>query len=95
MAEARLPDSIREVPKLQGTLRGKVGKARRPKTPVALLTLRDVEERFGLYDQQVYALEEAGLIEALQRDGKGRVYYSERQIRAALSDSCGHLGAAA
>jgi DNA-binding transcriptional ArsR family regulator len=96
VTEAQLADSIPKVGIFQAPLAGKVGKARaRHRKTVALLTLRDIEARFGLYDNQVYALEEAGLIEALQRDGKGRVYYSERQIRSALNSRFGNLGAAA
>ena len=69
--------------------------AHKPTEMSRLMTLREAAETFEVDYKVIYALANAGLIDALQRDGKGRVYYSERQIRAALSDSCGHLGAAA
>jgi hypothetical protein len=53
--------------------------AKSPETS-RLLTLTEAAELLGVDHKVVYALANAGLIDALQRDGKGRVYYSEAQL---------------
>lgn len=40
----------------------------------------------------IYRLAELELIDPMQRDGKGRIYYSERQIRRAVTANY-HLAA--
>lgn len=60
-------------------------KAHRPKETVRLLTLSEAAELFGVPYLVIYRLAELELIDPLQRDGKGRVYYSERQIRRSLT----------
>lgn len=58
--------------------------ARKPQTS-GLLTLAEAADLIGATDPKVvYALAEAGLIDAMQRDGKGRTYYSEAQLRRAV-----------
>jgi hypothetical protein len=60
--------------------------ARKPEQTHRLLTLAEASEALGGVDPKViYALANAGLIDALQRDGKGRVYYSEAQLRRAIT----------
>lgn len=46
-----------------------------------LLNLRQALQQFGLSDYHIYGAVKRGEIEALQVGGKGRVYYSERQLR--------------
>jgi excisionase family DNA binding protein len=53
--------------------------ARKPE-PSGLLTLTEAAELLGVDYKVIYALANAGLIDALQRGGKGRVYYSEAQL---------------
>ena len=55
--------------------------AHAPKETSGLLTLTEAAELLGVNHKVVWALENAGLIDAMQRDGKGRVYYSEAQLR--------------
>ena len=88
-ASATQPRSARE-PRIGGA-RG----AHRPQETSRLLTLSEAAALAGVDYKIIYRLHELGLIEALQRDGKGRVYYSESQIRSALKSFFGELGAAA
>lgn len=67
--------------------------ARRP-PPVRLLTLDEAATLAGCDHKTIYRLAELGQIDPLQRDGKGRVYYSEAQLRKAIFN-CYHLGPAA
>lgn len=60
-------------------------KARRRPVTVRLLTMTEAVREFGVTEQLVYRLAELELLDDLQRDGKGRVYYSERQLRRVLS----------
>lgn len=69
--------------------------AHAPKGTSNLLTLTQASELFGVPYKVIWALENSGMIDALQRDGKGRIYYSERQVRSALSVCSGELTAAA
>lgn len=59
--------------------------AKKPEETSRLLTLSEATETFGVSHLVIYALANAGLVDALQRDGRGRVYYSETQIRRALA----------
>lgn len=46
------------------------------------MNLRQAEKELGLSEYHVYGAVKRGEIEALQVGGKGRVYYSERQLKA-------------
>lgn len=58
------------------------------KKPAAsgLLTLKEAAEVLGVSYLVVYALANAGHLHAVQRDGKGRVYYPEWEVRAILME---------
>jgi len=58
--------------------------AHKPSETSRLLTLREAADLFGVDYKAIYALANAGLIDAMQRDGKGRTYYSEAQLRRAV-----------
>jgi DNA-binding transcriptional MerR regulator len=59
--------------------------AQTPTETSRLLTLSEASELFGVPYRAIYALGSAGLIDVLQRDGKGRKYYSEAQLRRAIT----------
>jgi hypothetical protein len=93
MAEARPSNSSSGATRSQRNsaregIRGDYRKAHRPKTTTRLLNLKEATALFGVDYQLIYRLAELDLIECMQVDGKGRVYYSERQIRRALVDYC-------
>jgi Helix-turn-helix domain len=58
--------------------------ALRPEESSRLLTLREVCELFDLDHRVVYAAARTGRLHALQRDGKGRKYYAEWEVREVL-----------
>lgn len=57
--------------------------------------LREIEQEFGLTAYHVYKAVHDGHLHPLQRDGKGRVYYAEWEVRAVLSFFYRVLGSAA
>jgi excisionase family DNA binding protein len=61
------------------------GTAHKPAMTTRLLTLGEAADLLGVHYKAIYALAEAGLIDAQQRNGKGRVYYSEAQLRRAIT----------
>jgi hypothetical protein len=60
-----------------------------------LLNISEIEREFGLTEYHVYKATHEGRLHAVQRDGKGRIYYAEWEVRAILSQLFGSLGAAA
>lgn len=46
--------------------------------------LREIEQELGLSPYQVYRAVHDGRLHPLQRDGKGRTYYAEWEVRAIL-----------
>lgn len=58
--------------------------AHTPSETSRLLTLREAAELFDVDYKAIYALANAGMVDVLQRDGKGRKYYSEAQLRRAV-----------
>lgn len=67
---------------------GRVQHARQSELRTPLLTLDEASKQFGVSRQVIYRLVELELIDPpLQRGGKGRSYYSERQIRRALTET--------
>lgn len=88
MAEARLENSTLKEFESQQTSDAKYAKGKRGPTGaghhgkgVRLLNQRQAKEEFGLTMYAIYAAVDRGELEALQVDGKGRVYYSEKQLR--------------
>ena len=69
--------------------------AHKPSETSRLLTLRQAADLFDIDYKLIYALANAGHIDALQHDGKGRVYYSERQLRGILKSLFGTSAVAA
>lgn len=68
--------------------------AHKPAETHRLLTLSEAADVLGVNFKVIYALAELGHIHALQRDGKGRTYYAEWEVRRAVTNSY-HLPAAA
>lgn len=100
MTEARPANSSRESDRNQpssevGSDRFTYYDAVRPDEASKLLTLREACELFDVDHRVIYALAQSGRLHALQRDGKGRKYYAEWEVRAILRFLFGALGAAA
>lgn len=57
--------------------------------------LREIEHEYGITPYQVYRAAHEGQLHALQRDGKGRTYYAEWEVRALARNLYSTLGAAA
>lgn len=45
------------------------------------MNLREIENEFGLTEYHVYRAVHAGRLHPVQRDGKGRIYYAEWEVR--------------
>lgn len=95
MTEARLGHTSSELPRTQGT-----SSREYPKRPGAdeisrLLNVREIELELGLSEYHVYRAVHEGRLHPVQRDGKGRVYYAEWEVREILSQLFGSLGAVA
>lgn len=60
-----------------------------------MLHLREIEQEFGLSTHHVYRAVHEGRLHPLQRDGKGRTYYAEWEVREILRFFCSTLDAAA
>ena len=84
--EARLEKNNRKAFPAQVSIPA-VRNAQSPKRLFELLTLREIEQRFGLHFKLVYAMAEAGLLHAVQVGGKGRIYYPEWELRELLERS--------
>lgn len=59
------------------------------------MNLREIEREFGLTEYHVYRAVHEGRLHPLQRDGRGRTYYAEWEVRTILIPLYGTLGAAA
>jgi hypothetical protein len=60
-----------------------------------LLNVREIEREFGMTEYHVYRAVHEGRLHPLQRDGKGRTYYAEWEVRDLLRLLFGQLSAAA
>jgi hypothetical protein len=72
--------------------------APQPEQVRRLLNRKQAQEEFGLTQYAIYAAVQRAELEPMQVGGKGRIYYSERQLRAlkeALITSQYHLVEAA
>ena len=95
MTDARPRNSSTEAPKNQGTSRWEFPRKPGPQEISRLLNLREIEQEFGLTEYHVYRAVHDGHLHAVQRDGKGRIYYAEWEVRGILKFLYDQLGTAA
>lgn len=95
MTEARPRNSSTKVARNSTTSWENGRKGPVPDESSRLLHLREIEQEFGLTHYHVYRAVHEGHLHPLQRDGKGRTYYAEWEVKALARNLYSTLGAAA